>query len=439
MAVMMKPFKCPGTCIYCPLEVGMPKSYLSDEPAAQRAKSLEFDPYEQVKMRLTQLSINGHAIDKIELIVVGGTFSAYEDDYKREFIKRCYDACNGITSDSVAQALKMNETAKSRVVGLSVETRPDWITEKEVVLIRELGVTKIQLGVQSLDEEVNKVTKRGHGVSDVVKATTMLRNAGLKICYHMMPGLPGSNPTKDVESMRSVFANQGLRPDYLKIYPCMVVPHTQLKAMFERGEYEPYSDETLKSVLKEVSLLVPEYCRVDRLVRDITKKWVVAGSIVSNMRQIVEAELIKEGNPCRCLRCREIRGGSVVEEPKYVEQMYSTEAGEEIFMTLESVDKVCAILRLRLPEGANGQLFEELAGAAIIREVHTFGQVEEIGKSGEKSQHRGWGKRLILRSEELAREKGFKRLAVIAAVGTKEYYRKLGFLDQGLYLTKDLS
>src|SRR3989344_2386219 len=221
LAVMMKPFNCPGECVYCPLELNMPKSYLSDEPAAQRAKNLDCDPSAQVDQRLTQLSQNGHPTDKLEIIVIGGTFSAYPDDYKEEFIKKIFDAANEEDSAGLEEAQRKNETAKQRIVALSVETRPDWVTEAEVRLIRRLGVTKIQLGVQAIDQEIARLTKRGHGEAEVARATRLLRNAGLKICYHLMPNLPGSSPEKDIEMSRLIYSDRRFKPDYIKIYPCM--------------------------------------------------------------------------------------------------------------------------------------------------------------------------------------------------------------------------
>ena len=450
MAVMMKPFMCPGQCIYCPLEVGMPKSYLSDEPAAQRAKQLDFDPYKQVEMRLKQFDLTGHTTDKVEIIVIGGTFSAYERAYKIEFINEIYRALNdysssrggmsdvaiqkkdGLPREYARNDIVENETAKHRVVALSVETRPDWVTEEEVKLIRSLGVTKVQLGVQAIDDEIAKITKRGHGIKEVREATRMLRNAGIKICYHIMPNLPGSNPEKDIEMNRLIYSDPGLKPDYVKIYPCMVIPQTALHKMWIKGEFKPYDDETLKRVLKEISADTPEYVRIDRLVRDISRKWVADGSIKSNMRQEVEKELIEEGRPCRCVRCREIRGGEYrTQELKNSRIIYETEGGEENFLSIEGEGKLMALLRLRLPNKTEKMLFKELENSAIIREVHSFGEVVGLGDVSEKTQHRGLGKQLMLEAERIAKERGYGKLAVISAIGTREYYRKLGFILEG--------
>ena len=442
LAVMMKPFNCPGECVYCPLELNMPKSYLSDEPAAQRAKNLDFDPLAQVEQRLTQLRQNGHPTDKLEIIVIGGTFSAYPDDYKEEFIKKIFDAANEEESVGLEEAQRKNETAKQRIVALSVETRPDWVTEAEVKLIRRLGVTKIQLGVQAIDQEIARLTKRGHGEAEVAQATRLLRSAGVKICYHLMPNLPGSTPEKDIEMSRLIYSDRRFKPDYVKIYPCMVIAGTELFRMWQRGEHRTYSDEELKIVLKEISALTPPWVRVDRLIRDISRKWVAAGTVRTNFRQVVEAELIKEGRPCRCIRCREVGGRKAESGIKNYELgqiEYATAGGREVFLSFEKEGKLYALLRLRLPYKREKTLFPELRGAAIVREVHSYGQAMGLSKREKgKTQHRGLGKRLLEMAEKNASEKGYKKIAVISAIGTHEYYRKLGYKRSGLYMVRQL-
>ncbi len=440
LAVMMKAFNCPGECVYCPLELNMPKSYLSDEPAAARAKQLNFDPVAQVEGRLKQLKENGHATDKLEIIVIGGTFSAYPDEYKEEFIKKIFDAVNGSESATIEEAQLKNETAKQRIVALSVETRPDWVTEKEVKLIRRLGVTKIQLGVQAIDEEIARLTKRGHGAEEVARATRLLRNAGLKICYHLMPNLPGSTPEKDIEMSRLIYTDPRFKPDYVKIYPCMVIPGTELFRMWQRGEHSTYSDEELKYVLKEISASTPRWVRIDRLVRDISRKWVAAGTVRTNFRQIVEAELIKEGRPCRCIRCREIGAGNYnPENLEFKREEIETDGGREVFMSYENEHNLFALLRLRLPDPGEKLLFPELKGAAIVREVHSYGQVAPLStRTKGKAQHQGLGRLLMEKAESEAVQNGYKKLAVIAAIGTREYYRKLGYISEDIYMVKSL-
>ncbi|KKS93781.1 MAG: hypothetical protein UW68_C0016G0014 [Candidatus Collierbacteria bacterium GW2011_GWB1_44_6] len=441
-AVMMKPHYCPGNCVYCPLEQGMPKSYLSDEPAAQRAKKLKFDSRLQVEMRLKQLEETGHVTDKIDLIVIGGTFSAYPDDYKLEFFKGMFDGVNGFVSDSLESAQKFNESGKRRIVGISVETRPDWVTEQEIILWRKMGVTKVQLGVQAFDEQILRKIERGHDLDAVGEATRMCRNAGIKICYHFMPNLPGSSPEKDMEMARVMFADPRFQPDYLKVYPAMVIPDTELFNMWKRGEYESYTEEDLKKVLKEVKRLTPKWCRIDRLVRDISKQWVSSGTLRTNMRQQLQEELKKEGKKCLCIRCREVRAGIYDAKVELKMDERETLGGKELFMSYENDENLFSMLRLRLPDKGEKMLFPELVGAAIIREVHTYGQVKDLqGQALQegKSQHRGLGKRLMAKAEEIAKERGYEKMAVISAIGTREYYKKLGYALEGEYMVIDLS
>ena len=438
-AVMMKPFYCPGECVYCPLEEGMPKSYLSDEPAAQRAKILNFDPLKQVEGRIKQMMETGHITEKIDLIVIGGTFGAYPEKYKREFFKSMFDAVNGKISETLAEAQKYNETAEKRIVGISVETRPDWVSEQEIRLWRELGVTKVQLGVQALDGDILKKIKRGHNLDEVAEATRMCRNAGLKICYHLMPNLPGSNPKKDVEMAKMMFDDPRFGPDYLKVYPAMTIKGTEMYEMWKRGEYLPYEEVELIKVLKEIKAQTPVWCRIDRLIRDISKKWVSAGTARTNLRQILQQELLEEGKKCKCIRCREVRGGVYDTQVEFLINERESLGGKELFLSYEHEDKLFSMLRLRLPEKTEKMLFEELEGSAITREVHTYGQVAQIDiNDGVKTQHRGLGKRLMIKAEEIARKKGYKKMAVISAIGTREYYKKLGYSLEGTYMIKEL-
>ncbi len=438
-AVMMKPSFCPGECIYCPQEKGMPKSYLSDEPAAQRAKILDFDPYRQVEGRIRQMAETGHITDKIDLIVIGGTFGSYTEEYKREFFKAMFDAVNGKVSETLAKAQKFNETAEKRIVGISMETRPDWVSEAEVKLWRELGVTKVQLGVQAFDEAILKTINRGHSMDEVAEATRMCRNAGLKICYHFMPNLPGSSPEKDIEMAKIMFDDARFGPDYLKVYPAMTIKGTKMYEMWKRGEYVPYEEEKLIAVLKEIKAQTPVWCRIDRLIRDISKKWVSAGTARTNLRQILQQQLLKEGKKCRCMRCREVRGGVYDTKVELKVDERESLGGKELFLSYENEDNLFAMLRLRLPEVGEKMLFDELSGAAIVREVHAYGQVAEIDtRDGVKTQHQGLGKKLMIKAEEIAKNTGYKKMAIISAIGTREYYKKLGYSLEGTYMVKYL-
>jgi len=441
-AVMTKPFTCPGLCTFCPLELNMPKSYLSDEPAGQRAQAVDFDPYLQVKSRLDQLEATGHHTQKIELIVIGGTFSAYPESYKKEFFLGMLNAINDKKFKDLVEAQVYNETAERRIVGISIETRPDWVDEKEIILLRFLGVTKLQVGVQALDGKILKRVKRGHSIRPIARATTMLRNAGFKICYHYMPNLPGSNPKKDVEMARMMYQDKRFKPDFVKIYPTQVIPGTALHREWERGEFETYDDEAMIKVLKKIKLLTPKYCRIDRLVRDISKKWVAGGTIKTNMRQIIGEELKAEGKECKCIRCREVKQLEYGVKPDYKEHSYETVGGVEKLLTFERDNKLYSLLRLRLPNSRQKMVFDELKGAAIIREIHTFGVAKKIKnkklkiKNDKTTQHRGLGKQLLLKAEGIAQRSKYKKIAVISAIGTKNYYRKLGFDLDGLYMTK---
>ena len=437
-AVMTKPYVCPGQCTFCPLELGMPKSYLSDEPAAARAKQMDFDPKLQIESRLTQLKETGHDTDKIELIVIGGTFSNYPEIYKRSFFKDMIDTINGEVSDTLEAAQIKNESALRRIVGISIETRPDWIDEKEVKLLRELGVTKIQVGVQAFDEVILKRIKRGHTLDRVGEATRLLKDAGIKVCYHFMPNLPGSNPELDKQMARLMYEDPRFKPDFVKIYPAQVIAGTEMYNEWQRGEFVPYSDELLKDVLKDLKKITPPFVRIDRLVRDISKKWVAAGTKATNMRQYIQQEMKKEGWTCKCIRCREVKARDYTTMPNLSDLVIDTLGGSEHLLTFELDDKLYSLLRLRLPVSLTPQ-FDELTGAAIIRELHTYGKtVVHDDKNSTKTQHRGLGKLLMAKAESIAKDAGYKKIAVISSIGTRDYYRKLGYNREGLYMTKSI-
>lgn len=439
MAVMTMPFTCPGRCIFCPLEKGMPKSYLSDEPAAQRAKKVNFDPQLQIKSRLKQLTATGHTTDKIEIIVIGGTFSAYPKEYKIKFFQSIFEALNGKKSDSLEEAQLVNETAKHRAVGISIETRPDWINKDEIKLLRKLGVTKLQLGVQALDDRILKKIKRGHSLEPIATSTRLLKNAGFKICYHFMPNLPGSTPKKDVNMAEMMFEDPRFKPDYLKIYPVQVIPNTELHMLFKAGKFKTYTDDVLKKVLKNIKEITPPWVRIDRLVRDISKQWVSSGTLKTNIRQIIQQELKEKGKICQCIRCREVKDSLHTQSPKLKKILLDTLGAKEYFLSFEGRGKLYSLLRLRLPNKDQQVLFSELKDAALIREVHTFGSALALKdrKLGQ-AQHKGLGKKLVSTAQKISKDHGFKKLAVISAVGTREYYSKLGFKKEGLYMTKDI-
>lgn len=453
VAVLTKPYPCPGKCLYCPDEKAMPKSYLSNEPAVMRAIAAKFDPYVQVRNRIKALELNGHKADKIELIVMGGTFSYFPKKYQRWFVTRCFQACNNHSSSrrrdavnrvsTLADAQKINETAKHRVIGLTLETRPDYIDQKEIINFRKLGCTRVELGVQSIFDDVLKINKRGHNVQKTIEATKLLKNAGFKINYHIMPGLPGSNLKKDYQMFQELFSNPDFQPDMLKIYPTVVIKNSELYNVWEKGKYKALTDKAFEKFIIEVKKnLIPPYVRIARLVRDVPETSIVAGPKISNLRQIISHKVA-----CPCIRCREVRADYKIKEKIILDRIdYDASGGHEIFLQYVSPDKkkLFALLRLRINGGSTSIMEVEpprvLKNTAIIREIHTYGQMTEIDKSNKKSpQHIGLGKKLIIEAERIARQEfGLKKIVVISGVGVRGYYRKLGYRLKDTYMVKSI-
>jgi elongator complex protein 3 len=437
ITVLTKPWYCPGKCVFCPTEKDMPKSYLSNEPGAMRAVLNDFDPHRQVTTRLKSLQNQGHPTDKIELIVLGGTFSAYPRAYQTAFIRSCYNALNGTNFRKLEDAQKHNETATHRCIALSLETRPDHINKDELRYFRRLGCTKLQIGIQTIYDDVLKLNKRGETVEQGRKALHLAKDAGFKFSIHIMPGLPGSTPERDLKMMKVLFSDPAYHPDFLKLYPCTVVPYSELEKWWERGEYKPYDDPTLLKLIINCKKEVPEYCRIDRLIRDIPGESILAGNLETNLRQSIQQ---KSKKPiCRCIRCREIRNKTINEKDLiYNEQTYKSSGGQEFFLTYEDQkqDKLLSLLRLRFPDKP---FIRELQKSAIIREIHTYGFQVKIGQKHQNApQHLGLGRKLIKKAENLAKKAGYKRLAVIASIGTREYYRKWGYELEGTYMIKKL-
>lgn len=515
VTVLTKPFPCPGECIFCPNDIRMPKSYLSDEPGAQRAEQNSFDPYLQTYTRLQSYHNTGHPTDKLEIIILGGTWSFYPESYQIWFIKRIFDAAHDfgagidrrqevedallavsqlhperntitatidgrsitqryntvvqsvykdemIRSREVAEAIgrgeqarsvvdeyatweeleaahRFNETAPCRCVGLVIETRPDHISEEEVLRVRRLGCTKVQIGFQSLNDKVLRMNKRGHTVAATRRAVKLLRAAGFKIHAHWMPNLYGSTPDEDIEDYRRMFADPDFRPDELKVYPCSLIESAELMQRYQDGTWKPYSYEELLHVLTESFMLTPEYCRLTRVIRDIPSTDIVDGNLMTNFRQVVEDALAKRGERSSDIRAREVRFRQVEAVELHLDEMvYESSWGDEIFLQYVTADRdIAGFLRLSLPKEA--PITDELLDAAMIREIHVYGQSLELGEVATgRAQHAGLGKQLIERACEIARERGFKRLAVISAIGTREYYRKRGFVDGALYQVRGL-
>jgi elongator complex protein 3 len=431
VTVLTEPFPCPGECVFCPAVEHMPKSYLPDEPGAMRAAAHGFDPYAQTASRITAMANIGHSVDKVELLILGGTWSCYPEPYQEWFVRRCLDALNEAEASTLEQAQRINESGPHRNVGLVVETRPDRITVEEVQRLRWLGATKVQLGVQSLDDRLLALNRRGHTVADTRHAMRLLRLAGFKIVVHWMPNLLGATPEGDLEDFRRLWDDPALRPDELKIYPTALLPDTELYAHWQQGEYQPYDEGTLVELLARCKVLIPPYCRVNRLMRDIPSPNIVAGVKKTNLRQIVQHRMAQEGMTCRCIRCREVRGRSIDPDALKLERLdYETDGTHECFLSYVTPDdRLAGFLRLSLPQAEPP--IAELGGCAVIREVHVYGPALALGDRQEgTTQHAGLGTRLLEEARCIAQQAGFQRLAVIAAVGTRPYYRERGF-DQG--------
>lgn len=495
ITVLVKPYSCPANCVYCPTEKNLPKSYLASEPAAARALLNNFDPYRQVMTRLQTLYENGHPVDKLELIVKGGTWGSYPWPYDLWFITRCFEAANDFLPASSAsqnkagkpenksqekdpslkrqgylkqslkkaeqrllQAQEKNENAQCRFIGMTLETRPDWIDLEKIRRMRLLGTTRLEIGFQHSDDKIQKLTKRKHTLKDTKKATKFLRDAGFKVDFHTMPQLPGSTPKKDFKMYKKLFKDSGLRPDMIKIYPCVVIKSAELYDWWKKGKYTPYPDKDLIEMLISVkSQIIPSYVRISRLIRDFSSTSIEAGNKVTNLREVIQKKMKQRGLRCTCLRCREVGHiqewlGNAAQKilkqtPVLYQHVYRASNGKEYFISLEDKNKnvVFAFLRMRFPSKYNKEiikLFPELHGAAFIRELHTYGHLVSLGKIGKissaQAQHRGLGKKLMARAEKIAKNAGYKKMAVIAGVGVREYYQKLGYKKQGTYMVKYL-
>ncbi|MCS7116089.1 MAG: tRNA uridine(34) 5-carboxymethylaminomethyl modification radical SAM/GNAT enzyme Elp3 [Nitrososphaerales archaeon] len=451
IAVMTKPMPCPhGTCIYCPggVKFGTPQSYSGKEPASIRAAQHNYDPYEQVTNRLKQLSDLGHKIGKIELIILGGTFLSFPPDYQMYFIKGCYDALNQYTSTSLEEAIKRAETAKIRNVGLTIETRPDWCKEKHVDLMLSYGCTRVEIGVQTLNERVLNVIQRKHSLEDVIEAFRIAKDAGYKIGAHMMPGLPCSNYESDLKDFYRLFNEPEFKPDMLKIYPTLVLEGTTLYEWYKDGIYSPYDLNTLIDLIIEVKKIVPRWVRIMRINREIPSHEIVAGVKHGNLREIVQREMARRGLSCKCIRCREVglkirRGYSVnLDHVKLLRESYEASNGLEIFLSYEdtSNDILIGFVRLRIPSPYAHRPEIKDQKVCLIRELHVYGRSVPVGDEDERSwQHRGYGMALMEEAERIALEEfDAKKMVVISAIGTREYYRRLGYELEGPYMVKRL-
>ena len=440
ITVLTKPYPCPGQCIFCPTDVRMPKSYLPDEPGAMRALFHEFDPFDQVEARIQALHDVGHPTDKIELLILGGTWSAYNTDYQTWFLKRCFEAMNKAEAETLELAQAFNETAAHRNVGLVVETRPDHVNPKELAKMRRYGVTKVQMGAQSLNDRILSLNRRGHTVKELRSATALLRAAGFKIVLHWMPNLLGATADTDREDFSRFW--DAIAPDELKIYPTQLLANAELHEYWLRGEYEPYTTNTLIELIADIKTTIPRYCRVNRVIRDIPSTHVVEGNKRTSLRQDIQKLMKQRGTLCECIRCREVRSANiVVENLEFQDLIYQADFAEEHFMSFRtSEDKLAGFLRLSLPtEQAPTTNLKDLVGAAIIREVHVYGQSLQVGQEHlGAAQHAGLGTRLLKKAEHIAQQRDFRHMAVISAVGTRIYYLDRGYNRGESYLVKDM-
>jgi elongator complex protein 3 len=465
VAVLTKSWKCPGHCAFCPSEKNVPKSYLSNEPAVMRAIRNKYNPYLQVRTRLLTLVANGHRPEKIELIVIGGTWSVLPMAYKYWFIKECFRAANNFSSKYLLKRgvaaprgrgvlaverkklfieQKKNEKAKYKIIGLTLETRPDYIDEKELIEMRELGATRVELGAQVVDDKILKLNQRGNTVAEIAQATALLKNFGFKVTYHLMPGLPGATAKKDLALFKKLFTDERFQPDQIKFYPTVVTRGSLLYKWWKCGLYKPYSDKVLRNLIIACKKAVPRYVRIIRLIRDIPAESIEAGNMITNLRQVMK----NNGAQCECIRCRECHSLQAEEKNLKLNIIkYQASGGMEYFISFDSLDgkTLYGFCRLRLPKLSiiNYQLqiinnkFKFLNDSAIVRELHVYGELVPTG-SKKKTQHAGLGKRFLREAEKIAKKNKFKQIAVISGIGARGYYKKLGYKMRAGYLVKEI-
>jgi len=454
VAVLTKPYPCPGRCAYCPTEKDVPQSYLSNEPAVMRAIRCGYNPYEQVDYRLRALEANGHNPTKIELIVIGGTWSYLPIKYKYWYIANLFAAANQFSKQkkerekqkysirlslvemkkALLKEQKKNEKTKYQIIGLTLETRPDYINEKELLEMREFGCTRVEIGVQAIDDNILKFNRRGHGVAEIIQATELLRSFGFKITYHLMPGLPSATPKRDLEMFKQLFSDKNFQPDQIKFYPTVVTKGSLMHRWWKQGKYEPYTTEILEDLIIACKKVVPPYTRIIRLIRDIPGESILAGNLVTNLRQV----LLARGVKCSCIRCREIKDEKVYKKDvKKIVRTYEAGLGQEYFISFETKkDKLLGFVRLYLPNNTEDGL-GVLKNSAIIRELHVYGQLVSRGEI-KKVQHSGLGSLLMKEAEKIVKKNKFKKIAVISGVGVRNYYRKFGYKLKETYMKKSL-
>ena len=449
VAVMTSPAPCPhGKCLPCPggpeHPYQSPQSYTGEEPAALRAREHNYDPFMQVHARLEQFELLGHRVGKVELIVMGGTMTARPSEYQEQFVSRCIESMNTYPGGTPAPELpdvvtieNDNERAAVRCVAITFETRPDWCRREHIDRMLALGVTKVELGVQHVDDAILSYNRRGCTVEDTVAANTLLRDAGLKVGFHMMPNLPTSTIDSDKMMFDTIFTDPRFMPDFLKIYPTLVTPGSEIEKHWEQGIYAPYPEDELIELIAYAKSQIPEFVRLQRIQRDIPAKLIVAGSKHSNFRQLAQNRMKDTGRKCRCIRCREIGRLPSLAEPEIRMKQYECCGGTEHFISAVSNDSLIGFTRLRFPSMVYRP---ELEDAALMRELHVYGSLVPVGRDAEPEewQHRNYGRVLLARAEEITTGAGFSRLAVMSGMGVRPYYRRQGYERAGPYMVKEM-
>jgi len=454
VAVMTKPSPCPQEepCAYCPggPANGVPQSYTGQEPAALRGAQNEYNAYNQVRTRIEQLEAIGHTVDKVELIIMGGTFPSTPQEYQEDFVKQCLDAISETKSGSFDEAKKVAETSRIRNVGITVETRPDWAKTEQVNRMLSMGVTRVEMGIQNIYDDLYVRVNRGHRVQDVIEATRIMKDAGLKVVYHLMPGLPGSNFERDIEGFRTIFTNPNFKPDMIKLYPCLVIKGTKVYDWWKRGDYSPYTTEEAAQLIVELKKTVPPWVRIMRVQRDIPAKLIEAGVKLSNLRQIASEKLRAEGGRCRCIRCREVGHrwlrDKIKPDPDKIEVqtiMEEASGGMELFISAEDPvnDVLLGFVRLRIPSEKATRPEIASEKTAIVRELRVYGPLVPVGEHLAGAwQHRGYGGILLSEAERASLEDyNQTKVVVISALGTKQYYKQFGYGYDGPYVSKQLN
>jgi elongator complex protein 3 len=482
VAIMTSPHMCPhGKCLYCPggpaSEFSSAQSYTGHEPAAARGEQNDYDPYGQVTLRLNQLRQIGHPVDKVELILMGGTMTARSHDYQEWFVKRALEAMNDFDPDGdpnpsetesfapdpeevefsyLEDVIAENETDEVRCIGTTFETKPDWCDPEQIDRMLRLGGTKVEVGVQTTFERINREMHRGHGVQASIDANRRLRDAAFKVGFHMMPGQPGMTREMCLEDFRRIFEEERWKPDYLKIYPTLVVEGTRVYDMYRRDDFDPLSNDEAAELVAEIKSMIPRYTRLQRVQRDIPADFIEGGVWKSNLRQLARQRMDDHGWTCECVRCREVgHADATPQDPELDVLTYEAAGGTEQFISIEDFDRdvLLGFCRLRFPgvspsgarrgssDSSDGDpVRRELQDAALVRELHVYGGEVSIGDdAGEGHQHQGYGRRLMAEAERLARDAGYPKLAVIAGIGARQYYReKLGYHQDGPYVSRRL-